>query len=200
MSFSNEIRVLGIDDLPHTRLSAGSKIQTIATLFRGGKSMDGLLSAHVTLDGDDSTTQFIKMINKSRIKSQLHAILTDGVTFAGFNVLDINMLNRKTSVPVISVMRQIPNLKKIKRALKNVNNYDKKWSLIEKAGDIYEMEISNYSLKKPEKIHFQCAGISPEKASEILQITTLHGVVPEPLRLAHIIGSGLAFGESKGRA
>ena len=53
---------------------------------------------------------------------------------------------------------------------------------------------------KPDNIFFQCAGISPAKAAKVLQITTMHGVIPEPLRMSHIIGSGLQFGESRGHA
>ena len=47
---------------------------------------------------------------------------------------------------------------------------------------------------------FQCAGLSTAKAAKVLQITTMHGVIPEPLRMSHIIGSGLQFGESRGHA
>ena len=122
MTLSEEVRILGIDDFPHSRVSKGP-VTVVCTLFRGSRLMDGLLSTTINYDGTGVTQKLTKLINSSKIKSQLHAIITDGVTFAGFNVLDINMLNRKTSVPVISVMRQIPNLKKIKRALKNVNNY-----------------------------------------------------------------------------
>ena len=53
------------------------------------------------------------MINKSKISDQLTVILTDGITFAGLNILDINKLNRETGIPVIAVMDRMPNLKKI---------------------------------------------------------------------------------------
>jgi hypothetical protein len=38
------------------------------------------------------------------------------------------------------------------------------------------------------------------EAEEIIKRSMVRGAVPEPLRLAHIIASGLARGESKGRA
>jgi endonuclease V-like protein UPF0215 family len=37
-------------------------------------------------------------------------------------------------------------------------------------------------------------------AAALLAATTLHGNVPEPLRLAHLIAGGVTTGESRGRA
>ena len=200
MKINSELRVLGIDDPPHKRTQAGDKILAIGTIFRGGKFMDGLLTTHITCDGDDSTSCFINMINKSKNKSQLRVISTDGITFGGFNVIDLHKIHKKTNIPVISVVRHKPHYDKIKRAVKNVSHWEHKWHLIEKAGKIHETIITNKTLNKPDNIFFQCAGITPAKAAKILQLTTKHGVIPEPLRMSHIIGSGLYFGESRGHA
>jgi uncharacterized protein len=200
MNINSELRVLGIDDLPHKRTQAGDKILAIGTIFRGGKFMDGILTTHITCDGDDSTSCFINMVNKSKNKSQLRVILTDGITFGGFNVIDLHKISKKTNLPVISVVRHRPHYDKIKRAVKNVSHWEHKWHLIEKAGTIHEAIINNKTLNKPDNIFFQCAGITPAKAAKILQLTTKHGVIPEPLRMSHIIGSGLYFGESRGHA
>ena len=166
MKINSELRVLGIDDLPHKRTQAGDKILAIGTIFRGGKFMDGLLTTHITCDGDDSTSCFINMINKSKNKSQLRVILTDGITFGGFNVIDLHKINKKTNIPVISVVRHKPHYDKIKRAVKNVSHWEHKWHLIEKAGKIHETIITNKTLNKPDNIFFQCAGITPAKAAE----------------------------------
>jgi hypothetical protein len=50
------------------------------------------------------------------------------------------------------------------------------------------------------KIFIQFAGISFEEASEIVKLTATHSYLPEPIRVAHLIGAGLVFGESKGNA
>jgi len=200
MRIKSELRVLGIDDMPHTRAQSGKKILAIGTVFRGGKFMDSMLTTHITCDGDDSTSCFIKMVNKSKNKPQLRAILTDGITFGGFNVIDIHKLSKKTNLPVISVVRHKPHFNKIRRAIKNVSHWEHKWHLIEKAGELHEAIITNKTLNKPDNIFFQCAGITPTKAAKVLQMTTKHGVIPEPLRMSHIIGSGLQFGESRGHA
>ena len=46
----------------------------------------------------------------------------------------------------------------------------------------------------------QRAGLTPTEAAELLAATTLHGKLPEPLRLAHLIAGGVVTGTSRGRA
>ena len=199
MTLSEEIRILGIDDFPHSRISKGP-VTIVGTLFRGSKLMDGLLSTTINYDGIDVTQKLIKLINSSKIKSQVHAIITDGITFAGFNTLDIKQLNSKTKIPVISVVRKKPNLSKIKNALKHLDDIENRINMIENAGKMHEVQVTNHTLSRPKKIYFQCSGISIEEAQELIQLTSINGIVPEPIRIAHLIGSGLFFGESKGRA
>jgi len=199
MTLSDEIRILGIDDFPHSRVSKGP-VTIVGTLFRGSKLIDGVLSTTINYDGIDVTQKITKLINSSKIKSQLHAIITDGITFAGFNILDIKQLNSKTKVPVISVVRKKPNMTKIKNALHNLDNSENRINMIENAGQIHEVQITNHTLVRSKKIFFQCSGISVEDAKELIQLTSINGIVPEPIRISHLIGSGLFFGESKGRA
>jgi endonuclease V-like protein UPF0215 family len=46
----------------------------------------------------------------------------------------------------------------------------------------------------------QRVGLSREQAEALLRATTLHGKLPEPLRLAHLIAGGVTRGTSRGRA
>lgn len=183
-----EIRVLGIDDASFDKFS-DKETYVIGTVFRGGEFMDGMVSCRVTVDGDDATDRIAVMINNSKFNVQIRAIMLDGIAVAGFNVIDVQELFRKTNIPVIVVMRDYPDIEKIKAALKKTGMLDK-LALMEKAGSIYSYE----------KIHFQAIGIEKEKSEQLLKLTCTHSYVPEPIRIAHIIGQGIVFGESKGRA
>jgi len=122
--------------------------------------------------------------------------MVGGIALAGFNVLDIKKLNKKTKLPVIVIIRKKPNLKKIEKALKKANKkiYKKKLSLIKSAGKIYKLKLKN------KELYFQVAGIRENKAAEIIKISATHAMIPEPIRIAHIIASGIVLGESRGRA
>lgn len=183
-----EMRILGIDDAPFDK-SRDKKTLVIATLFRGGSFIDGVLSTKIRVDGSNSTARIADMVNKCKFKPQLQAILLDGIAVGGFNVIDIQELNKRTKIPVIVVMRDYPNLKKIKSALVKLKK-EEKLVLLEKAGHIH----------KAGEIHIQVCGISVEDAKQIIKITATHSFIPEPIRVAHLIAGGIASGESKGRA
>jgi len=190
-----ELRILGMDDSPFSKFR-DKKCRVVATIFRGGNYMDALLSCFIEVDGFDSTEKIISLVKKSRHIEQLQCIMTKGIALAGFNIIDIQELSKKTKLPVIVMMRKMPNFKRIENALKKANKKtaSKKLELIKKAGKIFCLKL------KDKKIYFQTAGISEKKASDIIKLSSSHSLIPEPLRISHIIASGIAFGESRGRA
>ena len=46
----------------------------------------------------------------------------------------------------------------------------------------------------------QRAGLSLAEAEDLIVKTRLHGHLPEPIRLAHLIAGGVTTGRSRGRA
>jgi len=183
-----EIRALGIDDGPFKK-SQKSKVLVVGTVFRGGIFLDGVLSTKVMIDGDDATEKIIRMINSSKFKPQFQCILLNGIAVAGFNIIDIKELSEKTEIPVIVIIRKKPNVQLIKDTLARINKSEK-IALIEKAGSIIPIG----------KIYVQLAGIGIEKARQILKITCTRSLIPEPIRIAHLIASGITDGESRGKA
>jgi len=183
-----EIRVLGIDDAPFNKFKKGD-VLVVGTLFRGGQWLDGVLSTKVKIDGNNSTSALIKMVNKSKFKPQLQCLILDGVAFGGFNVVDIHQLAKKTKIPVIVVIRRYPDFKKIKAALQKMKKAGK-YRLIEKAGEVFKIG----------KIYVQLTGISLEDAKKVLKITCTRSLLPEPIRVSHLIAAGIVRGESKGDA
>jgi len=190
-----EIRVIGIDDSPFKK--SDKECMIIGTIYRGGNYIDGLVSSKVKIDGNDATKIIIGLVKKTRHYGQLSCIMLDGIALGGFNVVDINELGKETGIPVVVIMRKLPDLKKIDRALKSFmkkGEAEKRMKIIRKAGNIYSTRI------KDRRVYFQLSGIAPSKAGEIIRVTTTHSLIPEPLRVAHLIASGIIKGESKGRA
>lgn len=192
-TIKREIRVIGIDDAPFDKFKDKS-VLAVGTIFRGGYCMDGLLSTHITVDGNDTTEKLAKMINSSKHKKQLQVIMLDGIALGGFNIVDIRELAKQTGLGVITVMRERPDIEMMKKALKNVPDNTSKLDLIEKAGEIKKIDFSN------DKCFVQFANIDEKSVKSIIETTCTRSLVPEPLRLAHIIASGIVHGESRGRA
>ena len=187
-----EIRILGIDD----SALLNEKIMIIGTVFRGGEWMDGLLRAEITRDGVDATEVITRMVKESRHYGQLRVIMLDGITYGGFNVVDIEQLYRETELPVIVVMRSYPDFEKIKAALENFPDGEERWKIICKAGDIEKVRTKME--KNP--VYIQKAGIGLRSAKKIMLLSSTRSNIPEPLRVAHLIATGIIFGESRGKA
>ena len=181
-----EIRVLGIDDGVFVPKSKGLA-DVVGVVFRGGYWLDGFMHTKVQVDGMDATEQLAKMITKSPHYPQLRVIMLNGVTLAGFNVVDITELYERLKLPVIAVTRDKPNLKDIRRALQNLPEAKKRWKTVEKAGKIVEVRTR----EGEEPIYIHAIGILEETARIILKNTSTRSNIPEPLRVAHIIASGL---------
>ncbi len=187
-----QIRILGIDDSPFTFNDKHSSI--IGVVMRGSSYIECILHDQVSVDSTDATFVCKKMIQKTRHKKQLKAILLDGISLGGFNVVDINELYSYTNIPVITVTRDKPNFVKIEKALKkNFKDGKDRLTLIKK-GRLHKVKTS-YN-----PIFVKCVGLSIDEAKEIIKISTIRGVIPEPIRVAHLIASGLKRGESYGKA
>ena len=191
-TIKRELRILGIDDGPFKRGDRNTIL--VGTVFRSGFWLDGILTTKIKVDGHDSTKKIIEMVNKSRHKAQLRVIMLDGLTFGGMNFADIQKINEKTELPVIVVNRKKPRFEMIKNALKHLKDAGKRWRLVEKAGEMHQVNVGNHNL------FVQTAGIKLEDAQKILKLSCTRAKIPEPLRVAHLIAGGLISGESRGRA
>jgi len=187
-----EIRILGVDD----SALLGKRVKLVGTIFRGGTWLDGVLSSEITRDGKDATKVICRMVKESKHYKQVRVIMLDGVTYGGFNVVDISRLNKATDLPVIVVMRTSPDFKSIKAALRHFKDGAARLRVIKKAGRIEKVSLK----ERKSPIYIQKAGISLESAIKIVRLSTTRSNIPEPLRVAHMIATGIIFGESRGKA
>jgi endonuclease V-like protein UPF0215 family len=141
----------------------------------------------VTIDGLDSTERIATMIKDSPYFGELRVVLLDGVTFAGFNVVNISELSRRVNLPVISIARDKPDLVEIKKALRNLPDFETRWRVMKNSGELFAVQTR--SGENP--VYVQTAGISREVAEKLLKQISIHSNVPEALRVAHLIASGL---------
>ena len=181
--------VAGFDDAPFGRGHRGD-VPVVGAVFAGTR-LDGVLSTRVRRDGANAAARLAACLEGSRFRPQLHAILLQGIAFAGFNVVDLHALWRRTGLPVLVVARRPPDLEAIRMALlDHVPGGARKWRLIEAAGPMEPVA----------GVHVQRRGISLADTETLLTRLQLHGKLPEPLRVAHLIAGGVTTGESRHRA
>ncbi len=181
---------MGIDDCPFIPRSSG-KNRIIGTVFRGGYWLDGLLHTKIEIDGLDATEKIAEMVMSSPHSHQLRVLMLNGITLAGFNVVDIKKLYDLTLIPVIALTREKINGNRVEKALKQLPMFKERLLKVKKAGKIFKVQVNKTELN----VHVQ--GISIKDASKIIQITSTRGNIPEALRVAHLIASGLGKREDQ---
>lgn len=181
--------VIGFDDAPFARDFRGDI--PIVGVVCSRTRVDGIVVSKVRRDGANSTRMMIEMVRGSQFALSVRAVLLQGIAVAGFNVIDIFELREALGVPVIVIARRMPDLAAMKRALDaRVPGAARKWRLIERAGPMEPLR----------GVFVQRVGITRDHAREVLAATTLHGNLPEPLRVAHLVAGAIATGKSRGRA
>lgn len=180
--------VVGFDDFPFARAHRGD-VTVVGVVFAGAR-LDGVVSTRVRRDGANAGARLAACLRASKYLAQLHAILLQGIAFAGFNVVDLARLHAETGLPVLAVARRRPDLAAIRRALlAKVPGGARKWRLIETAGPMEPLA----------GVYVQRCGIPAPAAERLLRRLQVNGTLPEPLRLAHLIAGGVALGESRHR-
>lgn len=178
------IRTLGIDD-GFFRKGQKQRVLLVGALLRGNDELEGVFSEHIEPDGRDATEAVVRIVKKA---DGIKAVLMNGLTFAGFNVVDIHRVRRECHLPVVAIMRRKPDYDAIKRALRHLPDGQLRWQLIRRAG-----RLRRYA----DCFWYQCAGKFPESA---IKANMRKAKIPESVRLAHMIASGVTYGRSTKRA
>jgi endonuclease V-like protein UPF0215 family len=182
-----EIRIVGVDDgvfTPHVK----GLVPVVGVVFRGGYWLDGVMHTTVEVDGFDATEKIASMIINSRHHKQLRVIMLNGITLGGFNVVNIKRLNAETRLPVIAVTREKPDYEEIHEALKNLPRCGERWKVIRNTAEMLEV----FTRSEDEKVFIQISGILEEDARKIVRLTSTRSSIPEALRVAHLVASGIS--------
>lgn len=182
------VRVVGFDDAPFAK-RRGAKVP-IAGVVCAGTQFEGMLWGHARRDGWNATDALSSLLDGSKFRDQVRAVLLDGVAVGGLNVIDLPALHTRTGLPVLSVMRRAPDLDAMRAAIARLPKPAARLAVLERAGEIHQRD----------GFVFQAHGATADEAATLLARSTREGRVPEALRLAHLIGSAVMLGQSGRRA
>lgn len=164
-------RILGIDDGPR------ELEKLIGVLYRGTEFIEQVKIIDQKPDTGNGTQKLVQLADS--FDQYIEAIIIDGVSFNGFNIADISKISEKTDTPVIAVTTNKPSRESMKKGL---NSADLNTEIIERLPEVKEIE---------DGIYIQFSGCSETEASNIVKGSTVQGKIPEAVRSAHLIGSGL---------
>lgn len=175
---------MAVDDGPFEFGDAATFL--VGLVVRGKGYLEAMRSTTVSLKELDATRTLVDLVGGSRQLPQLKAVLLDGLTIAGFNVVDIEDLHQGTGVPVVTVVDKVPDHGAIRRALEGrFSDWEERYRLIT-APETHLVDLPDGGV-----LTCHVAGIGIGEARELLRVTTLRGHLPEALRMADVVASGL---------
>ncbi|MEM4834886.1 MAG: DUF99 family protein [Ferroplasma sp.] len=185
------LRILGLDDGPFKR-DSDTKTVLVGVLMRVNSYVEGISVRNITVDGIDSTETILSMVY-GRFREDIDFIMSNGITFAGFNIMDISTINQATGIPIISITRKKPDMDSMFSALElHFSDYAERIEILKKTS----VNEIGYDGKK---LYINCSGISQNEAIYLIKKTTVMGNIPEPIRIAHLIATAIINGESHGK-
>lgn len=182
------LRAVGFDDAPFDK--ARDTTVEIAGAVCAGTRFEGLLWGRATRDGTDATDVLAGLLLGSKFHAQVHVVLLDGIAVGGLNLVDLPALAARVERPCVAVMRRAPDLAAMDAVVARFPDADRRRAVLRAAGPIHDLA----------GVPFQVAGAEPDVTAAVLRALTDRGRVPEPLRLAHLIGAAVRTGESGRRA
>jgi hypothetical protein len=189
MRLPEGVRSLGVDDGPFERDRRG-QVLVVGAVYQGGTWFDGLLTTRVQKDGWNATDRLLGALTGSKFLPQLGYLLLGGIAVGGFNLFDLDRLHAGSGLKLLVVMRRLPDLPAMRRAIERLPRARARLRLLEAAGPI--RPVGN--------LFCQLRGMQPEEAAALLRLTCTRAHLPEPLRVAHLVAGGLARGQSGRRA
>jgi endonuclease V-like protein UPF0215 family len=182
------LRAIGFDDAPFSRGARGDV--GVAGVVCAGTRFEGLVWGRLRRDGWNATDALARLLVGGKFLPQLHLVLLDGISFGGLNVVDLPALAARLARPCVAVMRRTPDLAAMERAIRRLPGPERRLALLAAAGPLH----------REGPFTFQVAGGEPREIGRALVRLSDRGAVPEPLRLAHLVGAAIRRGESGRRA
>jgi endonuclease V-like protein UPF0215 family len=172
--FNKNTRLLAIDDSPFIRGDSFTNI--IGVIIRKDLYIENILKKTIQVDGMDVTDRIMEMVQEKG--EGIRMIMIKGITFGGFNVLDMEKLYDAHKIPIINFMDHPPDKDAIEAALKkHFNDWEIRLSL-----------MKGYS-KIDESVYIKTVGIDLRSAVKFSFGLMKNGKIPEPLRIVDLIAS-----------
>ena len=181
-------RLLGFDEGPFR--FGDASVPVVGVMTRGAARVEAVVVGKVEVDGWDATHQVIGLARRLPGGGP-DAVMIDGVTLGGMNVVDIADVARTLERTVLAVTRDRPDRARMLAAMERTPGAARRAAMLPPDSPA-EVRIEGHAL------FVQIAG-EPADEARLLHLVkaSLHeGYTPEPLRLAHHIATALVRGVS----
>jgi uncharacterized protein len=182
------LRLAALDDGAFSRRQ--SRAPLVAVVWSAPDEIEGVCVGSVEVDGRDATACIAALVRTTRQFEGVRGVLLDGITFGGFNVVDLDRLHRDLRLPIVAVTRGPPQFDRIRAALRKYFPRDAavRWRRL-RQHRLFTVPTG----ARP--ILATAVGCTRADAVAVVRRATRRGHWPEPLRLAHLIAHAVGTRE-----
>ncbi len=184
-STSPSLRIVGVDDGAFPADKRVKRYALLAVVLFQNSVISAVRVGPIEVDGRDANRALASMLKTMRFD----VVMLSGISFGGFNLVDIAELARSTQKPVIAVSREKPDNAAVRRALwKHFIDWRERWRMVRSAGRLYSFK----PLQQEPKLYFEVKGASAAFAKKAIASAATISRLPEPIRVAGIVARGLS--------
>ncbi len=181
MILKDKGRILGIDDGPFSR-PKDKFTPFVGVLMRMDGRIEGIRVGKLAIDGDYAEKAIYAMA-ASMGPGNINLIMSDGVTFAGFDIVSPENVYKDTGIPYVSITHSPADLESMEAALT-------KHGELLKIGKLKGLNPVKCSIHGSEFV-VNYAGLGQDEALKVLERSMMVGNVPEPVRIADMIATSI---------
>jgi len=177
--FKKGIRALGVAECFRRRASRKSILAGV--VVRADMLVDGFSFATATVGGLDATEAVIRLYERLG-RQDVNVLMLNGCVISWYNVIDLHEVAERTGKPLICVTYEpSPGLEKY-FAEYFPGDWRERLAIYERNGP-----RTCVKLRTGHEVFIRAIGLDEDEAVRVLNKFTLHGRVPEPLRLARLL-------------
>jgi hypothetical protein len=169
------IRALGIAESFSDRTTSC----LCGVVMRRDLHIDGFIFGQITVGGDDSTQEILKMV-KSLNRKDINLILLNGCVIAWYNIINPALIYAETGIPVICI-----SYEKSEGLMGHIEHHFpddfKKLLHYQMLGNRLSVRLSNDLI-----LYARGWGLGEKEVVQCCRMFTHHGKIPEPLRVARL--------------
>jgi len=176
------IRALGVAE----SFRQGQRRSVLAgVVMRSDYLIDGVATGRTAVGGDDATASIASLFRRFR-RNDINLILVSGAILSLYNIIDVDLLARRTRLPVICLTyKETAGIEGSIRRHFPVGG-EKKLEAYAKLG-----RRIGVNLRTGHRVYVRASGIDPTSTKPVLDLFTLQGSIPEPVRVAKLMARAM---------
>jgi uncharacterized protein len=164
-------------------------VPIIGVVMEGADRIESVAMGQFPVDGEGVTDYLAGWIGGLRTRPALQGVILGGIKVAGLAVVDVVRLAERLGLPVLIVTRRNPVASELAEALRSAGLVQR-LALLERVPRAFGVG---------EGLYLAHAGTSRAEAERLVLSCLAKSRLPEPLRVAHLIGQAIVLRESRGR-